>query len=337
MKFTTYNSVLLFMSISACAMDKLSTQVAIEPPKPRDTIRIGMLPTALCYVHNGSALVAAMRNCAVVVCDPTPVSVIWMKGNSDIDALDTNPQHTNLIALQGASKNITICDIKTSEPVEHIENVAGSTMLKYNKDGNQLLVTTRQNSAKLVDIRSKSTSDILSAIKIKGAYYNPSDNNTVALMNNDTIELYDIKASKTALTIPFVASLINVAFNNEGNKIIASGTTTLAVLDAIVGNTLAQYPIQGKIASQTVADTKLRAPNAAFFPNQSKFLASQWNGWMTLADANDPKYQKTFQFRYETQYCQFFPVTISPNGDDMPVVQPDTGAIYVYDVSAYKQ
>lgn len=337
MKFKNYNSFLLFMSITAIGMDKLPREQVIQPPTPKSTVHIGMCPTVLSYVHDSTALVAATRNYAVMVCDPTPVSVIWMEGDSDIYALDTNPKNNNLIAFQGASKNISVCDIKTSQPVERIENASGSYMIKHNNEGNQLLITTRENSGKLVDTRSKNTTTMLPDTKIYGAYYNPADNNTIALMNDDAIQLYDCKAGKTAVTIPFIASLINVAFNKEGSKIIASSTNHLALLDAITGTTLAQYPIQGKMADQQIVNSKLRFPNASFFPNQSKFLASQWNGWMTLADANDPKYQKTFEIQYETKYCQFFPVIISPDGNDMPVIQPKTDAIYVYDVSAYKQ
>lgn len=338
MKIEKYSLLIFFISASAFAMDKPSpTEATILAPSIKNTINIGF-PTTLCYTRDGSKLVAGTSGSEVCVCNPQskePDLRIPIKDY--VYALDTCPTHTDLIAMQDASNEISVYDIRGLRPVRQIENAAGSIMLKYNNDGSELLVTTSQNGCNLVDVRSKAITAVLPGTKINGAYYNPIHKTDIAIMNDEAIQLYDIRASKTAVTIPLTSSLISMAFNKYGNKIIASCTGNLALLNARNGVALAYYNIKGKKTEQPTQNKRLQATNVSFFPNQNKFLASQWNGWMILADANKPDYHGTFQIPEDTRYPQFFPFTISPDGNDMPVSLTENGVIYVYDVSGLKQ
>lgn len=337
MKLIKYSSFLFCMSFGAYAMDIPSAESAILAPSIKNTINIPF-PTTLCYTRNGTTLVAGTSSYALFVCNPhakEPHSKIAIKDY--VYALDTHPQQNTLIAMQDASDEISVYDIETLKPVEKIENAAGSCMLKYNNGGTQLLVTTSQNGCNLVDIRSKVMTAILPGTKINGAYYNPIHQNEIAIMNDEAIQLYDIRACKTAVTIPLTSSLINMAFNKYGNKIIASCTDNLALLNARTGATLAYFNSKGKKTEQPTHNKRLQATNVSFFPHQNKFLASQWNGWMILADAHKSDYHGTFQIPEDTRYPQFFPFTISPDGNDMPVSLTENSVIYVYDVSGLKQ
>jgi WD40 repeat protein len=232
MKMRKLSLLLLLISSGGIAMDMSSIESAILAPSIKNTINI-LYPTTLCYTRSGTTLVAATSNYEVCVCNPhakEPDLRIPVKDY--VYALDTNPQHSDLIAMQDASNEISVYDIRELRYVRQIENPAGSTMLKYNNDGNELLVTTNQNGCNLVDVRSKSITAVLPDTKINGAYYNPVHNNNLAIMNDEAVQLYDIRAGKSTNTIPLTSSLINIAFNKYGNKIIASCTGDLALLNA---------------------------------------------------------------------------------------------------------
>lgn len=337
MKIRNYNSLLLFISFSALAMDAPSVESAILAPSIKNTINIAY-PTTLCYTRNGTRLVAATSSYEVCVCTPNAQEPdLRIPVKDYVYALDTSPQFTDLIAMQDASDKISVYDLRGLRSVTQIENAAGSIMLKYNNEGNQLLVTTSQNGCNLVDVRSKVTTAVLPGTKIYGAHYNPVHNDTIAVMNDEAIQLYDIRAGKTITTAALTSSLISMAFNKYGNKIIASCTGNLTLLDAKTGAALAYYNIKGKKIGQPTQNKRLQASNVAFFPHQNKFIASQCDGWMIFADANKSEYHGTFQIPEDTRYPQFFPFTISPDGNDMPVSLTENGVIYVYDVSGIKQ
>lgn len=334
------NLLFLFVSSASIAMDKpssIASEVSILAPSIKNTINIPF-PTTVAYTSNGSTLVAATSAFTVCVCDPAaknPRARIPIKDY--VNGLDTNPQNNNQMAFQDASDMISIYDIETHKPIEQIQNSEGSVMLHYNNEGTQLLIATEQKSCKLVDLRSKVITALLAGVSINGAYYNPHDNNTVAVLSDKALQLYDIKGSKTTITIPLKTSLINAAFNRDGSKIIASCTGDLELFDTKTGESLACYNIKGKKIEQPAENKRLMSSNVVFFPDNDTFLASQWDGWMILADVNHPSYHGTFQIPQDTRYPQFFPFAVSPDGNSMPVSLTENGVVYVYDVSGLKE
>lgn len=338
MNIEKYISLFFLLGTAVVAMDQPSSSAAsILAPSIKNTINIPC-PTTLCCTRNGTTLIVGTSGSEVCVCNPHAKEPDFRIPVKDyVYALDTNPQHPDLIAMQDASDKISVFDIRGLRSVRQIENGAGSIMLKYNNEGSQLLVTTCQNGCNLVDVRSKDTIAILPGTKINGAYYNPVHTSEIAIMYDEAIEIYDARAGKSSVTIPLTSALINLAFNKYGNKIIASCTGNLALFDPRTGAALAYYNYKGKKTDQPTHNKRLQASNVAFFPHQNKFIASEWNGWMILADVNKPDYHGTFQIPEDTRYPQFFPFTISPNGNEMPVSLTDNGVVYVFDVSGLKQ